>query len=44
MCLRTVLLVISCLVATASLQADFSLDDWQQRVAAENDIDKLGRL
>jgi uncharacterized protein (DUF885 family) len=26
------------------LQADFSRDDWQGRVAAENDIDKLGRL
>jgi len=29
---------------TLSLQADFSLNDWQKRVAAENNIDRLGRL
>ena len=29
---------------TLSVQADFSLDDWQKRVAAENNIDRLGRL
>ncbi len=27
-----------------SAQADFSLDDWQQRVSAEDNIDRLGRL
>ena len=29
---------------TLAAQADFSMDDWQQRVAAESNIDRLGRL
>jgi uncharacterized protein (DUF885 family) len=36
--------VFTGLFFTLATQADFSMDDWQQRVAAESNIDRLGRL
>jgi len=38
------IVVIGGLCFTCGLRADISLDEWQQRVAAESSIDRLGRL
>ncbi|HLF30122.1 MAG TPA: DUF885 domain-containing protein [Xanthomonadales bacterium] len=44
--MRRVIALISlvCFAATTPLQAGFVLEEWQQRVTAENNIDQLGRL
>jgi len=38
------LAALACIAFTSPSSADFSIEEWQQRVAAENSIDGLGRL